>query len=83
MPDRDVANPVLALAQSLDNGVDTVAHDAERVGRAPVNERLNQYVPLSSIPWPALSCNFSLVERGRDCLSLMTVGYSAALLDFR
>ena len=35
MPDADIADPVLALPQRLDDGIDAVADNAEDMGRAP------------------------------------------------
>src|ERR1700735_4102589 len=39
--DADVANPVLAFAQGFDQRIDAVADDAEGVGSAPIDQRLD------------------------------------------
>ncbi len=42
--DTDIANPVLAFAQGLDDRIDAVADHAEHVGRAPRAQGLDENV---------------------------------------
>ena len=44
MPNGDIADPVLALSQGFDDRIDAVADDTEHMGRAPVDQRLDQDV---------------------------------------
>ena len=57
MPDADIANPVLALAEGFDDGVDAVADDAEGM-------RGSQEIRVSTMMSEVFS---SGVNRGAGC----------------
>jgi hypothetical protein len=42
VPDADIANPVLALAQRFDDPIDAIADDAEHMRGAPGDQGIDQ-----------------------------------------